>query len=72
MLRRSTTKLLTGKRKRKSRNLATLANAENDSLVNILADWLSDVEVETVGEEKAKKETEAQVGTLAEKITECK
>ena len=52
--------------------MATLANAENDALVNTLADWLADVEVETLGEEKAKKETEAQVGTLDEKITECK
>ena len=54
------------------RNLATLANAENDALVNTLANWLADVEDETLGEEKAKKEAEAYVSTLAEKKTECK
>ena len=52
--------------------MAILANAENDALVNALADWLVDVKVEKLGEEKAKKEAGAQVGTLAEKITECK
>ena len=52
--------------------MATLANAENDAMVNTLADWLADVEVETFGEEKAKKEAEAHVGTLAEKKTEYK
>ena len=51
--------------------MATLANAENDALVNALADWLADVEVETVGEGKAKEKAEAKVGTRAEKITEC-
>ena len=63
---------MTGKCKRKSTNLATLANAENDALVNTLVDWPADVEEETLGEKKAKEKTEAKVGTLAEKITECK
>ena len=63
---------MTGKCKRKSTNLATLANAENDALVNTLVDWPADVEEETLGEKKAKENTEAKVGTLAEKITECK
>ena len=63
---------MTGKCKRKSTNLATLANAENDALVNTLVDWPADVEEETPGEKKAKENTEAKVGTLAEKITECK
>ena len=35
--------------------MATLANAENDALVNKLADRLADVQVETLGERKAKK-----------------
>ena len=52
--------------------MATLANAEDDALVNTLADWLADEEVETLGEEKAKNEAEAQVGTLSEKIRQCK
>ena len=63
---------VTGKCKRKSTNLATLANAENDALVNTLVDWPADVEEETLGEKKAKEKVEAKVGTLAEKITECK
>ena len=63
---------MTGKCKRKSINLATLANAENDALVNTLVDWPADVEEETLGEKKAKEKAEATVGTLAEKITECK
>ena len=63
---------MTGKCKRKSTNLATLANAENDALVNTLVDWPADVEEETLGEKKAKERAEAKVGTLAEKITECK
>ena len=63
---------MTGKCKRKSTNLATLANAENDALVNTLVDWPADVEEETLGEKKAKEKAEAKVGTLAEKITECK
>ena len=69
---RWTTKWLTGKRKRKSTNLATQANAENDALVNTLVDWPADVEEETLGERKAKNKAKAKVGTLAEKITECK
>ena len=63
---------VTGKCKRKSTNLATLANAENDALVNTLVDWPADVEEKTLGEKKAKEKAEAKVGTLAEKITECK
>ena len=63
---------MTGKCKRKSTNLATLANAENDALVNTLVDWPADVEEETLGEKKANEKAEAKVGTLAEKITECK
>ena len=52
--------------------MATQANAENDALVNTLVDWPADVEEETLGEKKAKKKAKAKVGTLAEKITECK
>ena len=63
---------MTGKCKRKSTNLATLANAENDALVNTLVDWPADVEEKTLAEKKAKEKAEAKVGTLAEKITECK
>ena len=48
--------------------MATLANAENDALVNTVVDSPADVEEKTLGERKA----EAKVGTLAEKITECK
>ena len=51
--------------------MAILANGENDALVNALVDWLADVVVEKLGEEKANKEADAQVGTLAENITEC-
>ena len=50
--------------------MATLANAENDALVNKLAHRLAELEVETLGEGQGKKETEAQVGTLAEKVKE--
>ena len=50
--------------------MPTVANAENDALVNTLADWLAEVEVETLGEGKTKKEAEAHVGKLAEKVTE--
>ena len=63
---------MTGKCKRKSTNLATLANAENDALVNTLVNWPADVEEKTLAEKKAKEKAEAKVGTLAEKITECK
>ena len=48
--------------------MATLANAENDALVDTVVDSPADVEEKTLGERKA----EAKVGTLAEKITECK
>ena len=47
--------------------MATLANAENDALVNTLVDWPADVEEETLGEKKAKEKAEAKVGTLAER-----
>ena len=50
--------------------MPTLANAENDALVSPLADRLAEVEVETLGEGQAKKEAYAQVGRLAEKVTE--
>ena len=50
--------------------MATLANAENDALVNKLAHSLAEVEVETLREGQGKKKAEAQVGTLAEKVTE--
>ena len=72
MPRRWTSTWLTGKRKQKSTNLATLANAENFALVNRLVDWLADVEEKKLGERKAKEKAEAKVGTLAEKITVCK
>ena len=52
--------------------MATQANAENDALVNTLVDWPADVEEETLGERKANNKAKAKVGTLAEKITECK
>ena len=50
--------------------MPTVANAENDALVDTLADWLAEVEVETLGEGKTKKEAEAHVGKLVEKVTE--
>ena len=50
--------------------MATQGNAENDALVNTLADRLADVKVETLGEEKAKKKGEAQVGTLSDRRAE--
>ena len=52
--------------------MATPANAETDALVNILADWLAKVEVETLGEKKTKDNVKAQVGAQPEKITNCK
>ena len=52
--------------------MATPANAKTDALVNILADWLAKVEVETLGERKTKDNVKAQVGAQPEKITKCK
>ena len=52
--------------------MATQANADNDALVNTLVDWPADGEEETLGERKANNKAKAKVGTLAEKITECK
>ena len=47
--------------------MATPANAKTDALVNILADWLAKVEVETLGERKTKDNVKAQVGAQPEK-----
>ena len=53
-----------------SKNLATLANAENNALLNRLGDRLMPLEVETLCEEQAKTNAKAEVDTLAEKVTE--
>ena len=50
--------------------MGTLANAENNELLNRLADRLVQVEVETLDEEQPKADAKAQVDTLAEKVKE--
>ena len=50
--------------------MATIANGENDALVNTLAERLADLEVETLGQGQAEEDAEAQVDTLAEKVIE--
>ena len=50
--------------------MATLANAENDALVNTVAHRLAELEVETIVEGQIKKKAEAQVDAVAKNVKE--
>ena len=54
----------------KVEKLGNTSECENDALVKKLAEWLADVEVETLGERKTKKENEAKVGTRTDREEE--
>ena len=50
--------------------MVILANAENNALLNRLAERLVQVGVETLGKGQAKADAKKQVDTPAEKVTE--